>query len=371
MSAAALARLEQAAHSCRRHLAAVESPDASNVRWLEGVLIKDSEELLDAAESFTGHFGELDEGPAVDMFTAGLLPADIPTAIQHVAHATRACRRNLGACAITKDAGALRKADSAYIATVKTLLTAADNTIRLVKMPKPKPAPAPAPKAAPIDNTKLVDSVFKAVTEFVTGELTKQAGQEREAVERLIRDSLGDLKDSIRTKEDLRELRELQAKGETDRRIADLGKSLSKMLDRRIEQTKAEAAKEAARHASAKANEIRKQVLATIQVHSDEVQVVGWTPRHEWRGTEIRFELAPGSWGPWTDVQGDRGRDGISGGGAVNTKRLEMDGGGAFDEFTTLDGETAGANIAALPGIGGGGADTVFASATFNGGRAI
>lgn len=217
----------------------------------------------------------------------------------------------------------------------------------------------------------LADAVFQAVTSYIRNALASHTGKEREVVERMIRDSLGDLKDSIRTREDVRELRELQAKGETDRRIADLGKSLSKMLDRRIEQTKAEAAKEAARHAAVKAREVKKELLATVQIHSDGAEVIGWTPHHEWRGTEIRFEQEPGVWGPWVDVQGDRGRDGIGGGGAMNTKRLEMDGGGAFDENTTLDGKTAGADIASLPGIGGGGADTVFDSRTFNGGRSI
>lgn len=214
----------------------------------------------------------------------------------------------------------------------------------------------------------LADAVFQAVTSYIRQSLDKHTGKEREVVERMIRDSLGDLKDSIRTREDVRELRDLQAKGETDRRIADLGKSLSKMLDRRIEQTKAEAAKEAARHADVKAREVKKELLATVQIHSDEVQVVGWTPGHQWDGTKIRFEQEPGVWGPWVDVEGPRGRDGMNGGGGI-PRTLVLDGGGAFDENTTLYGGTA--SSVHQFAVGGGSANTRYDARVFNGGRAV
>jgi hypothetical protein len=30
-------------------------------------------------------------------------------------------------------------------------------------------------------------------------------------------------------------------------------------------------------------------------------------PRHEWRDTELRFQLEPGRWGPWVDLRGPTG----------------------------------------------------------------
>jgi hypothetical protein len=48
---------------------------------------------------------------------------------------------------------------------------------------------------------------------------------------------------------------------------------------------------------------------------------MGPMPSHEWRGTELRFELAPGQWGQWTDLQGPAGETRVvhvgGGGGAV------------------------------------------------------
>lgn len=41
----------------------------------------------------------------------------------------------------------------------------------------------------------------------------------------------------------------------------------------------------------------------------------GPMPRHEWRGSLLRFEDAPGQWGDWTDLRGPRGPRGIGGGG--------------------------------------------------------
>lgn len=42
---------------------------------------------------------------------------------------------------------------------------------------------------------------------------------------------------------------------------------------------------------------------------------VGPMPRHEWRGSNLRFEQSPGTWGDWTDLRGPRGPVGPAGGG--------------------------------------------------------
>ena len=34
---------------------------------------------------------------------------------------------------------------------------------------------------------------------------------------------------------------------------------------------------------------------------------VGPMPRHEWKGTELRFEMQPGEWGPYVDLKGPKG----------------------------------------------------------------
>lgn len=46
---------------------------------------------------------------------------------------------------------------------------------------------------------------------------------------------------------------------------------------------------------------------------------IGPMPRHEWDGTELRFELEPGKWGRWVDLKGDKGEKGDNGtpGGTV------------------------------------------------------
>jgi len=94
-------------------------------------------------------------------------------------------------------------------------------------------------------------------------------------------------------------------------------------------------------------------------------------PKHEWRGTEIRFEIEPGVWGQWVDLEGPRGYNGMSvGAGALSTKRLELDGGGAFDSDTPLDGGFAGTDFTGIPGVGGGGPATVYSPTAFDGGRA-
>ena len=53
---------------------------------------------------------------------------------------------------------------------------------------------------------------------------------------------------------------------------------------------------------------------------------VGPMPKHEWRGTQLRFQQTGGKWGKWTDLQGPAGKSGggvfvgggSSGGGTVN-----------------------------------------------------
>jgi hypothetical protein len=44
---------------------------------------------------------------------------------------------------------------------------------------------------------------------------------------------------------------------------------------------------------------------------------IGPMPRHEWEGTELRFEIAPGQWGAWVDLQGPRGEPGRDGAGSA------------------------------------------------------
>lgn len=54
----------------------------------------------------------------------------------------------------------------------------------------------------------------------------------------------------------------------------------------------------------------------------------GPMPRHEWEGTEIRFELAPGRWGAWVDLRGPPGNDGAMvggfGAGPIDLSRLGL-----------------------------------------------
>jgi hypothetical protein len=64
---------------------------------------------------------------------------------------------------------------------------------------------------------------------------------------------------------------------------------------------------------------------------------IGPMPRHQWQGTELRFEIAPGEWGAWVDLQGPAGRDGRDGGassfgglgaGPIDVSKLGIVGGG-------------------------------------------
>lgn len=71
--------------------------------------------------------------------------------------------------------------------------------------------------------------------------------------------------------------------------------------------------------------EIAARTLATMRLPKDGVSFrgevgpkgaegprgpIGPMPEHEWRGTELRFEHAPGRWGDYVDLQGPAGKDG-------------------------------------------------------------
>ena len=47
---------------------------------------------------------------------------------------------------------------------------------------------------------------------------------------------------------------------------------------------------------------------------------IGPMPRHEWRGSELRFQLTPKKWGKWTDLRGPAG----SGRTFVGTSGLDL-----------------------------------------------
>lgn len=44
---------------------------------------------------------------------------------------------------------------------------------------------------------------------------------------------------------------------------------------------------------------------------------IGPMPAHEWRGTELRFEIAPNEWGEFVDLKGPKGDKGDGGGGGA------------------------------------------------------
>lgn len=44
---------------------------------------------------------------------------------------------------------------------------------------------------------------------------------------------------------------------------------------------------------------------------------IGPMPRHEWRGTELRFQMAPDQWGKFVDLKGDKGDKGDGGIAAI------------------------------------------------------
>ena len=60
---------------------------------------------------------------------------------------------------------------------------------------------------------------------------------------------------------------------------------------------------------------------------------VGPMPKHEWKGTHLRFQQTEGQWGKWTDLQGKPGKAGAggvfvgggsSGGGTVNPSAFPL-----------------------------------------------
>lgn len=54
---------------------------------------------------------------------------------------------------------------------------------------------------------------------------------------------------------------------------------------------------------------------------------MGPMPRHEWEGTALRFEIAPGQWGALVDLrgpQGEPGRDGTGGGGIFGAGPIDL-----------------------------------------------
>ena len=48
---------------------------------------------------------------------------------------------------------------------------------------------------------------------------------------------------------------------------------------------------------------------------------IGPMPAHEWSGSKLRFEEAPGQWGPFVDLRGPRGAGGGGGSVIVSTTR--------------------------------------------------
>lgn len=47
---------------------------------------------------------------------------------------------------------------------------------------------------------------------------------------------------------------------------------------------------------------------------------IGPMPQHEWRGTELRFEIKPGEWGDFVDLRGPAGPGGGGGGGGSSSE---------------------------------------------------
>lgn len=69
---------------------------------------------------------------------------------------------------------------------------------------------------------------------------------------------------------------------------------------------------------------------------------MGPMPKHEWRGTQLRFQQTSGKWGKWTDLQGPAGKSGggvfVGGGGsgtgtAWNPDTLPVAGDDTPEEF--------------------------------------
>jgi hypothetical protein len=72
---------------------------------------------------------------------------------------------------------------------------------------------------------------------------------------------------------------------------------------------------------------------------------IGPMPKHEWRGTELRFEQASGKWGQWVDLQGPAGKVqvfhvGGGGGGAGSTQVASVEVVGGFAPTRVRAGKT-------------------------------
>ena len=61
---------------------------------------------------------------------------------------------------------------------------------------------------------------------------------------------------------------------------------------------------------------------------------MGPMPKHEWRGTQLRFQQTGGKWGKWTDLQGKPGKAGVGGGVFVGGGGGGSPGGGSVNPDT-------------------------------------
>lgn len=122
----------------------------------------------------------------------------------------------------------------------------------------------------------------------------------------------------------------------------------------------------------AEANVIRCQIVSDIRVPKDggrglrgergekgdqgergDQGEIGPMPRHQWRGTELRFEQPSGEWGPFVDLKGPRGLHGasrvVSLGGLSEARVLEL-----IETFMPIEVEypRAEVDIAVADGVG-------------------
>ena len=89
---------------------------------------------------------------------------------------------------------------------------------------------------------------------------------------------------------------------------------MSSYLRRLVEQKRARQAR-----AEVEAEQERRKELhaeaAWSRIVAEARGEIGPMPRHQWRGTRLRFEMAPGEWGKWVDLEGPPGAPGSGGGG--------------------------------------------------------
>lgn len=55
------------------------------------------------------------------------------------------------------------------------------------------------------------------------------------------------------------------------------------------------------------------EIIAAAKGQPGDPGPAGPIPKHEWKGSKLRFEQPDGKWGKWTDLKGPRGDDGNSG----------------------------------------------------------